>query len=222
MSDESQKGGGGRGMGKNRIEALTDAIFAVAMTLLVLDIKPPGELRFETSAALIAHLATLQHSFVMYAISFFVLAIFWMGHHLQFHFVRHADRTLLWINLAFLLLAVVVPFCTDLVGDHEDLQFPVLLYAANLLALSLLLLLQLRHLVANPGLADAALTAEAVAHLRRQVALFVLLPLASVAVSFYSPAFGMYLYVLLAVNAFVPGRIDRLTSATAREREPDA
>ena len=217
-----ERGKGGRGMGKNRIEALTDAIFAVAMTLLVLDIKPPGELRFESSAALIEHLATLRHSFVMYVISFFVLAIFWLGHHLQFHFVRHADRTLLWINLAFLLLAGVVPFCTDLVGDHEHLQFPVLLYAANLLALSLLLLLQLRHLVANPGLTDGELTGEAVAHLRRQVALFVLVPLASVAVSFYSPLLGMYLYVVLLVNAFVPGRIDKLTGAAAHDKKPEA
>jgi uncharacterized membrane protein len=158
----------------------------------------------------------------MYVISCFGLPIFWLGHHLQFHFVRHADRTLLWINLAFLLLAGVVPFCTDLVGDHERLQFPVLLYAANLLALSLLLLLQLRHLVANPGLTDGELTGEAVEHLRRQVALLVLVPLGSVALSFYSPLVGMYLYGLLLVHAFVPGRIDRWTGAAAHDRKPDA
>ena len=126
------------GMGKNRIEALTDAICAVAMTLLVLDIKPPVHLRFETSGALIDHLGALEHSFVMCAISFVVLAMFWMGHHLQFHFVRHVDRQLLWINLVFLLLAVVVPFSTNLVGDHGHLQLPVVVCAVNLLVLSLL------------------------------------------------------------------------------------
>ena len=126
----------GRGMGKNRIEALTDGIFAVAMTLLVLDIKPPVHLRFETSDALIDHLSVLEHSFVMYAISFVVLAMFWLGHHLQFHFVRHVDRQLLWINLLFLLIAVVVPFSTNLVGDHGHLQLPVVLYAVNLLVLT--------------------------------------------------------------------------------------
>jgi uncharacterized membrane protein len=210
----------GRGMGKGRIEALTDGIFAVAMTLLVLDIKPPVHLRFETSEALIDHLSALEHSLVMYAISFVVLAMFWLGHHLQFHFVRHVDRPLLWVNLAFLLLAVVVPFSTNLVGDHGHLQFPVFLYAANLLALSLLLFLQLRHLVASPHLTAPHLTREAVTHLQRQLVLFLVVPLASVAVSFHSPRWGMYVYALLVVPAFVPGRIDRLTRPETDGGEP--
>jgi uncharacterized membrane protein len=209
-----------RGMGKNRIEALTDGIFAVAMTLLVLDIKPPVHLRFETSEALISHLLTLEHSFAMYAISFVVLAMFWLGHHLQFHFVRHVDRPLLWINLAFLLLAVVVPFSTNLVGDHSRLQFPVVLYAANLLALSLLLFLQLRHLAASPHLTAPHLTREAVTHLHRQLILFGIVPVVSIATSYYSPRLGMYLYALLVVPAFVPGRIDRLMRPETDGGEP--
>ena len=210
----------GRGMGKNRIEALTDGIFAVAMTLLVLDIKPPVHLRFETSEALIDHLSVLEHSFVMYAISFVVLAMFWLGHHLQFHFVRHVDRRLLWINLVFLLLAVVVPFSTNLVGDHGHLQLPVVLYAVNLLVLTLLLFLQLRHLAASPHLTAPDLTPEAIAHLRRQLLLFGVVPVVSIAASFYSPRLGMYLYALLAVPAFLPGRIDRLTRVETGNNDP--
>jgi len=210
----------GRGMGKNRIEALTDGIFAVAMTLLVLDIKPPVHLRFETSEALIDHLSVLEHSFVMYAISFVVLAMFWLGHHLQFHFVRHVDRRLLWINLAFLLLAVVVPFSTNLVGDHGHLQLPVVLYAVNLLVLTLLLFLQLRHLAARPHLIAPDLTPEAVANLHRQLLLFGVVPVVSIAASFYSPRLGMYLYALLAVPAFLPGRIDRLTRVETGNNDP--
>ena len=210
----------GRGMGKNRIEALTDGIFAVAMTLLVLDIKPPVHLRFETSEALIDHLSVLEHSFVMYAISFVVLAMFWMGHHLQFHFVRHVDRRLLWINLLFLLVAVVVPFSTNLVGDHGHLQLPIVLYAVNLLVLTLLLFLQLRHLAASPHLIAPDLTPEAIAHLHRQLLLFGVVPVVSIAASFYSPRLGMYLYALLAVAAFLPGRIDRLTRVETDGNEP--
>jgi uncharacterized membrane protein len=207
-------------MGKNRIEALTDGIFAVAMTLLVLDIKPPVHLRFETSEALVDHLSVLEHSFVMYAISFVVLAMFWLGHHLQFHFVRHVDRQLLWINLLFLLLAVVVPFSTNLVGDHGHLQLPVVLYAVNLLVLTLLLFLQLRHLAARPHLIAPDLTPEAIAHLHRQLLLFGVVPVVSIAASFYSPRLGMYLYALLAVPAFLPGRIDRLARVETDGNEP--
>jgi uncharacterized membrane protein len=155
----------------------------------------------------------------MYAISFVVLAMFWMGHHLQFHFVRHVDRQLLWINLVFLLLAVVIPFSTNLVGDHGHLQLPVVVYAVNLLLLSLLLFLQLRHLAASPHLIAPNLTREAVTHLRRQLILFGGLPVASIAASFYSPRLGMYFYALLAVPAFVPGRIDRLTRVETDSNE---
>jgi len=210
----------GRGMGKNRIEMLTDGIFAVAMTLLVLDIKPPVHLRFETGEALVDHLSVLEHNFVMYAISFVVLAIFWMGHHLQFHFVRHVDRELLWINLVFLLLAAVVPFSTNLMGAHGHLQLPVVVYAVNLLVLALLLFLQLRHLAASPHLIAPDLTREAVTHLHRQLILFGVVPVASIAASFYSPRMGMYLYALLVVPAFVPGRIDRLTGVKTDGNEP--
>ena len=209
-----------RGMGKHRIEALADGIFAVAMTLLVLDIKPPVHLRFETNEALVDHLSALEHSFVMYAISFVVLAMFWLGHHLQFHFVRHVDRRLLWINLAFLLLAVVVPFSTNLVGDHGHLQLPAVLYAVNLLALTLLLFLQLRHLAARPHLIAPDLTPEAIAHLHRQLLLFGVVPVVSIAASFYSPRLGMYLYALLAVPAFLLGGIDRVTRVETGNNDP--
>jgi len=218
MNDKAESDG--RGMGKNRIEALTDGIFAVAMTLLVLDIKSPLHLRFETNEALIEHLAVLEHSFVMYAISFVVLAMFWLGHHLQFHFVRHVDRKLLWINLAFLLFAVVVPFSTNLMGDHGHLQLPAVLYAVNLLVLTLLLFVQLRHLGASPHLTAPDLTREAIVHLHRQLLLFGVVPTVSIAASFYSPRLGMYFYTLLAVPAFLPGRIDRLTRVETDGNKP--
>jgi uncharacterized membrane protein len=209
-----------RGLAKNRIEALADGIFAVAMTLLVLDIKSPNAPWFATNRELIENLLALEHSFAMYVISFFVLAMFWVAHHFLFHFVRHMDRRLLWTNLAFLLLVTFVPFSTDLLGDHGHLNLPVLIYGANLLGLGMLLLVHLRYLVAHPHLAAPDLTAEAAAHMRREVRLYALLPLASIAVSFYSPRLGMYLYLLLAIPTFSPSRLDRLTRPAAASR-PD-
>jgi len=203
-----------RGLAKNRIEALADGIFGVAMTLLVLDIKSPDRLSFETTAALIAYLIGLERSFAMYAISFVVLAMFWFVHHLQFHFVRHVDRRLLWTNLIFLLFVALVPFSTDLFGDHGHLQLPALIYAANLLLLSILLLVHLRHLAAHRELASADLTGEAFVHMRRQIAMFAIVPTLSIAASFWSPRVSMYLYVMLALPGFVPGRLDRMTRAT--------
>ena len=199
-----------RGLSKNRIEALADGIFAVAMTLLVLDIKSPVSLGFESNGNLFGYLAALEHSFAMYVISFVVLAIFWIAHHILFHYVRHVDRRLLWMNLAFLLLVTFVPFSTDLLGDHGHLILPVIVYGVNLLALGALLALQLHYLAANSPLAAPDLTPTASSHMQREIWLYALIPLASMAMSFYSPRVGMYLYLLLAIPTFAPSRLDRL------------
>ena len=199
-----------RGLSKNRIEALADGIFAVAMTLLVLDIKSPVNLGFESNGNLIGYLATLEHSFAMDVISFVVLAIFWIAHHILFHYVRHVDRRLLWMNMAFLLLVTFVPFSTDLLGDHGHLILPVIVYGVNLLALGALLALQLRYLAANSPLAAPDLTPTVSSHMQRETWLYALIPLASMAMSFYSPRVGMYLYLLLVIPTFAPSRLDRL------------
>jgi uncharacterized membrane protein len=201
-----------RGLAKGRIEALSDGIFAVAMTLLVLDIKSPVNQYFATTDDLMNYIATLEHSFAMYAISFFVLAIFWISHHLLFHFVRHVDRRLLWFNMVFLLLVTFVPFSTDLLGDHGHVMLPVLVYGINLLAL------QLRYLVANPELATPDLTRAVVANLRRDLSLYGAVPLASMAMSLVSPRTGMYMYLLLAIPTFAPSRLDRLLHSGAAAR----
>ena len=201
---------GRRGLTKGRIEALADGIFAVAMTLLVLDIKSPTNRKFETATDLLAYIVTLEHSFAMYAISFFVLAIFWIAHHLLFHFVRHADRRMLWLNIAFLLLVTFVPFSTDLLGDQGHLLLPVVVYGANLLALGSLLALQLRYLVNPPPLATDDLTPMVVKQMWRDLRVYGSVPLASMAVSLVSPRTGMYMYLLLAIPTFAPSRLDGL------------
>jgi TMEM175 potassium channel family protein len=208
-----------RGLAKNRIEALADGIFAVAMTLLVLDIKSPVNLRIDTTAGLIEYLATLEHSFAMYAISFVVLAIFWIAHHVLFHYIRHVDRRLLWMNMAFLLLVTFVPFSTDLLGDHGHLTLPVFVYGLNLIALGALLALQLRYLGAHPAMAAADLTPSAATEMRNEVWVYGAIPLLSMAISLYSPRIGMYSYLLLAIPTFAPSRLDRLLHPPERAKE---
>ncbi len=204
-----------RGLSKNRTEALADGIFAVAMTLLVLDIKSPEQRWFDTNRALVDYLLQLEHSFAMYAISFFVLGIFWIAHHALFHFVRHMDRRSLWLNLIFLLLVTLVPFSTDLIGDHGHLTLPVYVYGGNLLALGALLVIHLNYLVSHPHLATPDLTDRVALQIRREVRLFALVPVISIAASFYSPRLGMYLYLLLAIPTFGPSGLDRLDRAPA-------
>jgi len=220
MSAESEHTGlDTRGLAKSRIEALADGIFAVAMTLLVLDIKSPEQRWFPTNQALVDSLLQIEHSFAMYAISFFVLGIFWIAHHVLFHFVRQMDRRSLWLNLIFLLLVTLVPFSTDLIGDHGHLTLPVYVYGGNLIALGTLLVIHLNYLVSHPHLATPDLTERVASQIRREVRLFAVVPVISIAASFYSPRLGMYLYLLLAIPTFGPSGLDRLGRAPVRRSE---
>jgi nucleoside-diphosphate-sugar epimerase/uncharacterized membrane protein len=143
-----------RGFEKNRLEALIDGIFAVALTLLVLDIKLPEHVTYATNADLWERLVLLERHFAIYVITFIVIGIYWVGHHLQFHYVRYTDRRLIWINMFFLLLISFLPFATDMVGDHEELILPCEIYGMTLLAVSLINYIHLRYLVRHPHLAS--------------------------------------------------------------------
>jgi uncharacterized membrane protein len=125
-------------MEKSRIAALVDGIFAVAMTLLVLDLKLPEGVKMSSDAEVWRQLLELTGRFSTYTLSFIVLGTFWIGHHSLFHFVRKVNRVLLWLNLLFLLFITLLPFSTNLLSAHTHLQIPIVVYGINLLLISLL------------------------------------------------------------------------------------
>jgi uncharacterized membrane protein len=205
------------GLSKYRIEALADGIFAVAMTLLVLDIKMPETLTYTNDAELWRRLVSLEHAIASYAISFVMLSVYWITHHFQFHFIERTDRGLLWINLGLLLCITLVPFTTDVVGDNVDLRLPALLYGVNLLLIASALFAQLEYVRTHPHLAAPDFAVALRAH-RRRIWLLVLVPAVSMAVAFYSPRLALYLYLTLPILHMLPDALDRIT--TREQRAP--
>ena len=119
---------------KARLEALTDGIFAVTMTLLVLDLKFPEHALDRTSDFLPA-LRALVDRFDDYVISFVALCVFWLAHLRLLRRVRETDSHFVWLNLGFLLLTTLVPMLTALVGDNPDHPRAAILYGANMVAI---------------------------------------------------------------------------------------
>jgi TMEM175 potassium channel family protein len=202
------------GLSKQRIEALADGIFAVAMTLLVLDIKMPDTVTYATDADLWQRLLGLEHAVASYAISFVILSVYWVSHHFLFHFIARTDRGLLWINLYLLLCITLVPFTTDLVGDNVHLRLPPLLYGVNLLLISAAYIAQVEYLRRRPDLA-APEYAGAVRLIRQRIALFTAIPILSMATTFYSPRLALYLYLTLPLIQIAPSRLDSLTTRSS-------
>jgi uncharacterized membrane protein len=206
-----------RGLEKNRLEALIDGIFAVALTLLVLDIRLPENVVIASNADLLDRLLALERHFVIYVVSFIVIGMYWINHHIQFHFVARVNRRLIWVNLAYLLLISFLPFATDLIGDHESLMLPCEIYGATLLAISGMGFVHIAYLAVHPELASSGLTPAVAGLLRRRIGLFALVPVASMLVAPMSTRAAVYTYVLLGLVHFLPGRIDEHIAAPVAE-----
>jgi uncharacterized membrane protein len=197
------------GMEKSRLEMLTDGILAVAMTILVLDIKVPPDDSILTEAHLIRHLLEVERTFTIYLISFIVLGMYWISHTLQFHYVRRVDRTMLWLSLLFSLLVTLVPFTTNLLISYETLLVPIVIYGVNLCLLATTLIVNLNYLARNPHLANASLTPAVVAYVQRRLVVFGLVPLLAIALAFINTRLSLYTYSLMLLIHFFPLHIDR-------------
>ncbi len=126
------------GLTKGRIEALTDGIFAFAMTLLVTSMELPVKSHPVVTQHAQEILTGLYPDFVHYVIAFVTLAGFWVWHHTQYHSIRFIDRRLLWINIASLMFVALVPFSTSLAGDYPEDTLAAIVLQANLLVIGVL------------------------------------------------------------------------------------
>ena len=120
-----------------RIETLTDGVFAIAMTLLVLRVGVDSGL---DSGELRHALREQWPRYVSYILSFLVLGVYWMAHQGQLGYIQRADRTFAWITLVFLGFVAFVPFTAGILGEYRDEQMAIVLYGGNLIAIGILLL----------------------------------------------------------------------------------
>jgi len=114
-------------------------VFAVALTLLVLDLRIPINEAIKTEADLFSSFCSLTPKLLTYFLSFMTLGIFWTGHTVQFTYIHKSDRHLNWISLFFLMLVSLVPFTTAFVSEHLNFKFSIGLYWLNILLLGLVL-----------------------------------------------------------------------------------
>jgi uncharacterized membrane protein len=137
---------------RHRVEALTDGIFAVAMTLLVIELKVPDPHAIHSQHALAQALADLTPKGLSWVISFFVLATFWISHHRLFHYVRWVDVGLLWRNIVQLAFVSLMPFSAALLGEFPTTGVAQVAYNGNMVILGLLGLWKIAYVRRHPEL----------------------------------------------------------------------
>ena len=134
MADTQEPNSNSR-LGLDRIISFSDAVIAVAVTLLVVQVQIP-----ETVAAdqLPQALRGLIPTFTSYVFSFYIVAVYWIEHHRMFKYIKRYDDGLIWLNLLLLMLIAVVPFATNLLDTHSGEQIVVFIYAALIAVVGLL------------------------------------------------------------------------------------
>jgi len=195
----------------HRSEALTDGIFAVAMTLLVIELKLPEHELVHSGGELAVALAGLLPKAMSWALSFFVLALFWVGHHRAYAFVRRTDARLVTLNLIELAVVSLMPFSTALSGEYGRAMLAQAVFSTNMALLGITAFFVVRYIHRHPELGAAPMPDATYRSARLRIFGLIAISVVAVALAplFVSAAMGNIAFMLMAVITPISRRIER-------------
>ena len=194
-------------MTKNRLEAFSDGVIAIIITIMVLELKVPHTVD-------LADLADLLPVFLSYILSFIYVGIYWNNHHHMLHAVHKVDGAVLWANMHLLFWLSLIPFVTGWMGENHFAPMPVMLYGVILLMSALAYFVLSRVLVRLHGKEShlgVAMGSD------RKGKLTLALYVAAIATAWWQPAVAGAIYVLVAAIWLVPDR--RITTTLPQQAE---
>jgi uncharacterized membrane protein len=198
-------------MDKGRLEAFSDGVLAIIITIMVLELKAPREPTIEA-------LRPVVPVFLSYLLSFVFVAIYWNNHHHLLQAADHVTGAVLWANMHLLFWLSLVPVVTHWMGDTEFAALPVAAYGAVMLLAGGAYYLLTRALVADHG-ADSALVTAVGQDRKGQAS--VLIYAVSVGLAFIDPRIACAGYVIVAVIWLVPDRrIEKVVAGQGRAEHP--
>lgn len=188
-------------MNKNRLEAFSDGVLAIIITIMVLEFKVPSDTSIEA-------FLKLSHKFLSYILSFIYVAIYWNNHHHMMHTVKSVNGKILWANLHLLFWLSLIPFATAWIGEHHFASFPMMFYGIILLMNGVAFNILQYQIICSHG-KDSVL-AKAVGKDSKGKLSVILYIVAVIFTQFYIPISGA-IYILVALLWLVPdSRIERI------------
>jgi uncharacterized membrane protein len=198
-----------------RLEAFSDGVFAIAITLLVLEIKVPPA-HTAGGGGLLAALGALWPSYIGYVITFITIGIMWVNHHAMFRYIRRADRWCLLINVAFLLCLSFLPFPTAVLAEHlndpEGRRVATVFYGAALTVMAILYNVLWWYGTRRGRLLGPDIDLEGVRTISKRYRFGPLLYAAATAIAFVNVAVSLTLHASLAVLFALPEVESRISA----------
>lgn len=183
-------------MGKGRLEAFSDGVLAIIITIMVLEMKVPH-------GDSLASLKPLGPVFISYILSFIYIGIYWNNHHHMLHAAKHVNGKTLWANTHLLFWLSLIPFVTHWMGENNFTTWPVVLYGIVLMMAGIAYYILAHSLIDLHG--KNSTLAEAFGRDRKGIA-SVLIYIAGIGVSIINPWLGFAVYALVAVIWFIPDK----------------
>lgn len=193
----------------NRLEAFSDGVIAIAITLLILDIRVP-KLHNGDARELLVALAQQWPSYVGYVLSFLSIGVIWANHTQMLRYIRRNNHTLLGLNSLFLLTVALLPFATAflaeyITGTHAEQQVAALVYGGAIALVAVMFNVVWWYGVNHPGLLDAGASSRLCLAVAGQYQLSLVIYLASLVVAFLLPIAAVLIWLVVALYYALPG-----------------
>lgn len=204
------------GLPTNRLETLADGVFAIAMTLLALELRLPEALG---PGGLTAELSSLWPRFATFFLSFIVLGVYWFAQHQIFHFIVRVNRTLVWLNILFFMGVALVPFAASLLGRYPTDPVAISVYGIVLGLLAILGYVIWWYVTGDRGLTHEDLDPALVRKVRFWIAVGPLITPAAIGLAFVNPFYALLVYLALPVLFIVVNPVDRYLERLREEEQ---
>jgi len=176
-----------------RLGALNDGVIAIIITILVLGIEVPEGHDFGTDGVL-SFMYKFSRDIMVYLLNFTLIGVFWLQHHVMFHYLARTNRTFIYLNLLFLFLLSLSPFSTKLAGTYRGERFAEVTFALNLLLSGVMLLVMWRYKVRKQNLLRKPIPASVVKSMSRRIMIAPAIILLGMVVSVFNFHLAALLY----------------------------
>ncbi len=182
-------------MTTGRVEAFSDGVIAIIITIMVLELRPPHDISP-------AGLRPLLPVFGSYLMSYVYLGIYWNNHHHLFHAAQHVNGKSLWANLYLLFWLSLIPFTTAWMGENHFATWPVALYGFDLLMCGIGYYILVRALLSAPG--NELLANALGSDFKGKISIIIYV--VAIPLAFVRPWLALALYILVAITWLIPDR----------------
>jgi uncharacterized membrane protein len=195
-----------RGFSIDRLLLFSDAVFAIAITLLAIDIRVPQLAENLIASQLNNEIIGLAPKLISFVLTFYIIGSYWISYHRTFHLIKRYDRGLISFNLLFLMFIVLLPFPNDLIGKYPTQQISIIIYAVLLSATGLCMCLIWIYASKGYRLIDKTLRPDFIKHLTLRLFVSPSIFLISIPFSFFNPIYSIVVWLFASPIGFYAER----------------